>query len=115
MNFKWGIFVADLNPVRGSEQKGSRLVLVISDEDFNKPMPVVTVLPMTSLKEGRRVYPNEVLFKKSIIAELDADSIVLAHQIRTIAKSRLKKFVGSVMDKLLREAVNEALRVHLNL
>ena len=58
MNYKWGIFIADLNPVQGSEQKGTRPVIVVSDEDFNRLMPVVTILPITSLKEGRRVYPN---------------------------------------------------------
>jgi len=61
-----GIFLADLNPVVGSEQKGKRPVLVVSDEDFNQVMPVVTILPITSLKKGRRVYPNEVLISKGI-------------------------------------------------
>ena len=66
MNYKWRIFSADLNPVIGSEQRGKRPVLVISDEDFNIVMPVVTVLPLTSLKEGRKIYPNEVLLKKAL-------------------------------------------------
>ena len=48
MNYKWGIFIADLNPVQGSEQKGTRPVIVVSDEDFNRLMPVVTILPVTS-------------------------------------------------------------------
>ena len=39
MTWKWGVFLADLNPVIGSEQKGKRPVLVVSDEDFNSLMP----------------------------------------------------------------------------
>lgn len=114
MNYKWSIFTADLNPVQGSEQRGKRPVLVVSDEDFNKLMPVVTVLPITSLKEGRKVYPNETLLKRGT-AKLSQDSLVLAHQIRTIAKQRLKDTLGSISDHGTQEMINGALRVHLNL
>jgi len=114
MNYKWGIFVADLNTGIGSEQRGTRPVLVISGEDFNRVMPVVTVLPITSLKEGRRVYPNEALLKAGQ-GELSQDSIILAHQIRTISKQRLKDSPGFINDHNVQDAINEALRVHLNL
>jgi mRNA interferase MazF len=109
-----GIFLADLNPVTGSEQKGKRPVLVVSDEDFNQVMPVVTILPITSLKKGRRVYPNEMLLSRGI-AGLTADSIILAHQIRTISKERLIRLLGPVKDPGLPSAIEEAMRIHLNL
>ena len=95
MNYRMGIFLADLNPVIGSEQRGKRPVLVVSDEVFNSVMPVVTILPLTSLKKGRRIYPNEVLLPKGI-GGLSTDSIILAHQIRTISKQRLGKLLGFV-------------------
>jgi mRNA interferase MazF len=114
MNYKWSVFMADLSPVIGSEQQGRRPVLVISDETTNTVMPVVTILPVTSLKKGRRLYPNEALLKKGI-AGLDADSIVLAHQIRTISKQRLMLCLGEVQDSNLKAQINDALRVHLNL
>lgn len=114
MNYKWSVFMADLNPVIGPEQQGKRPVLVISDETTNSVMPVVTILPLTSLKKGRRVYPNELLLKKGV-AGLTSDSIVLAHQIRTIAKQRLISCLGTVADEDLRAGINDALRVHLNL
>lgn len=114
MNYKWSVFMADLNPVIGSEQQGKRPVLVISDETTNTVMPVVTILPLTSLKRGRRVYPNELLLKKGV-AGLTSDSIVLAHQIRTIAKQRLISCLGTVADETLQGGINDALRVHLNL
>ncbi|MEW6587122.1 MAG: type II toxin-antitoxin system PemK/MazF family toxin [Nitrospirota bacterium] len=114
MNFKWRIFTADLSPVLGSEQKGTRPVIVVSDEDFNSVMPVVTVLPLTSLKKGRKVYPNEVMLKAGY-GGLSHDSIILAHQIRTISKQRLKESFASVNDNETREAIDNALRVHLNL
>lgn len=114
MNYKWGIFVADLNPVVGSEQKGRRPVIIISDEDFNRVMPVVTVLPITSLKEGRRIYPNEVLLKAGYGGLLQ-NSIILAHQIRTISKQRLKDLLGFINNSDTQDAINNALMVHLNL
>lgn len=109
-----GIFLADLNPVIGSEQRGKRPVLVVSDEVFNSVMPVVTILPLTSLKKGRRIYPNEVLLPKGI-GGLSTDSIILAHQIRTISKQRLGKLLGNVNDNLTQESIAQAMRVHLNL
>lgn len=114
MNYKWSVFMADLNPVIGSEQQGRRPVLVISDETTNSVMPVVTILPLTSLKKGRRLYPNEALLKKGV-AGLEADSIVLAHQIRTISKQRLMIYLGEIQDANLQSRINDALRVHLNL
>lgn len=113
-DYKWRIFIANLNPVKGSEQRGNRPVLAISDEDFNQVMPVVTILPITSLKQGRKVYPNEVLLPKGV-AGLPHDSLVLAHQIRTISKGRLQKVLGCVKEAELMEAINNALRIHLNL
>lgn len=114
MNYKWSVFMADLNPVIGSEQQGRRPVLVVSDETTNSVMPVVTILPLTSLKKGRRVYPNEVLLKKGV-AGLELDSIVLAHQIRTISKQRLTSLSGEISDIKLQLRINDSLRVHLNL
>ena len=106
--------MADLNPVIGSEQQGRRPVLVVSDETTNSVMPVVTILPLTSLKKGRRVYPNEVLLKKGV-AGLELDSIVLAHQIRTISKQRMTSLSGEISDTKLQLRINDSLRVHLNL
>ena len=114
MKYKWNIFQADLNPALGSEQKGKRPVIVISDEDFNELMPVLTILPITSLKEGRKVYPNEVLLSRGS-GNLIRDSLVLAHQIRTIAKQRLKERIGYINNHENQEMINEAIRVHLNL
>ena len=114
MNLKWSVFMADLNPVIGSEQQGKRPVLVISDETTNSVMPVVTILPITSLKKGRRIYPNEVLLKQGV-AGLDTDSIILAHQIRTISKQRLLNCRGTITEETLQTMINDALRVHLNL
>jgi mRNA interferase MazF len=117
MVLKWKIFTANLNPIIGSEQKGIRPVLIISDDDYSISMPLLTILPITSLKPGRKVYPNEVLIEKhySTKTGLIKDSLILAHQIRTISKNRLLDQIGSIEDIEIRENINDALRIHLNL
>lgn len=114
MIWKWSVFLADLNPTIGSEQRGTRPVMVVSDEEFNRLMPVVTILPITSLKKGRRVYPNEALLPAGS-GGLDMESLVLAHQIRTIAKERLVTQLGAIEDPTQITAIIDALRVHLNM
>ena len=117
MFFKWKIFSANLSPVIGSEQKGTRPVLLISDDDYSIVMPVVTILPLTSLKPGRKIYPNEILITKQNYDKtgLPYDSVILAHQIRTISKKRLQNLIGSIDDTEIQEKINDALKVHLNL
>ena len=117
MMYKWNIFLADLNPVIGSEQKGTRPVLIVSDEDYSTLMPVVTILPITSLKSKRRIYVNEVLINAEQESKmgLTGDSIILAHQIRTISKKRLINNIGKIEDLEIKYRIDEALRIHLNL
>ncbi len=111
---RWRIYLANLDPTRGSEQRGTRPVVIVSYEGFNRVMPVVTVLPLTSVKPGRRVYSNEARLPRASCG-LRQESLVLAHQIRTIDKTRLVKAVGAVTHEALRGSIEQALRVHLDL
>ncbi|MCB0508023.1 MAG: type II toxin-antitoxin system PemK/MazF family toxin [Chitinophagales bacterium] len=111
---KWSIFRANLEPVIGSEQGKSRPVLIISEDITNDNLNIVNVLPLTSHKKGRIIYPNEVILKKSV-TQLPNDSIVLCYQIRTIDKKRLNKFYIKIEDEFLQEEINEALRFQLGL
>lgn len=114
MVLQWGIFQASLDPVQGSEQAGSRPVLIVSREAIHGPLPVVAVLPLTSYKPGRRTYSTEVLLQRGT-AGLPMDSLVLAHQIRTLARSRLEKRYGTVEDEELRQKVRGAMQLFLDL
>ena len=112
--YQWSVFVVDLDPAVGSEQAGRRLSLVVSREVANVALPVVTALPVTSHRQGRRVYPNEALLPAGT-AGLDRDSVVMAHHIRAISKRRLGARLGTVEDQELRAAVRAAVRVQLDL
>ena len=110
--FQWAVMEANLDPVAGAEQKGTRPVLIASNEEFNQVMPNVTVLPLTSTK--RRLYPSE-LFLPQGRAGQPLDSIIMAHQIRTISKQRLKGLLGYLEDPQIRHEVREAIKEHLDL
>lgn len=97
------IYFADLNPVIGREQAGKRPVLVISN-DIENELDIVTVIPITSRKDGRRIYPNETLFTLA-----DKEAIILCHQIRTISKARLTQKVGKITDGALKAKIYHTL------
>ena len=115
MNYQWHVFMASLDPTRGSEQAGKRPVLVISRERINQLLPVVNVIPLTSRKSASRtIYPNEVLLPAGT-AGLQFDSIALCYQVRTLDKSRLEDDLGELSDTSVRPHIREALRFQLEL
>ena len=109
---QWSIWLANLDPVVGSEQGRTRPVLVISDGSLNEILPVVNVIPITSRKPKRRVYPNEA-FLPAKTGGLTLDSIALCYQIRTLDKQRLTQMLGVIDDENLRRSILEALRFQL--
>ncbi|TRZ90905.1 MAG: type II toxin-antitoxin system PemK/MazF family toxin [Methanosarcinales archaeon] len=114
MEFRWHIFLANLDPVIGSEQGNTRPVLVISEEEINQILPVVNVIPITSRKPDRRIYPNEVLVSAGV-GGLPNESIILCYQIRTLDKKRLIKSIGKIDNPLLQEDIIDALTFQLGI
>lgn len=108
------IWLANLDPVIGSEQGRTRPVLVISETALNDVLPVVNVLPVTSRKASRRIYPNEALLPAGT-AGLTLESIVLCYQIRTLDKRRLLRTFGTVDDASLKVTIVDALRFQLGI
>lgn len=92
---RWEIWLANLEPVLGSEQGRTRPALVLSSSSLNQILPVVNVLPVTSRKNNRRIYPNETVIAKGN-AGLTAESIILCYQIRTLDKQRLIRKFGKL-------------------
>nr|NQU92626.1 type II toxin-antitoxin system PemK/MazF family toxin [Bacteroidota bacterium] len=111
---KWSIWKADLDPVVGSEQGKSRPVIIISENDINALLQIVNIIPVTSRKPGRTVYPNEVLLPAGKYG-INIESIALCHQIRTIDKKRLSKIYGQVSSKELQGEIIDALCFQLGI
>jgi mRNA interferase MazF len=111
---KWDLAWARLDPTIGHEQAGRRPVLIFCNEVIAGPIGLVTVLPVTTWKKGRRVYPTEVLLPSGT-GGLPEASLVLAHQIRTVSAERLSPRLGTLIDIPRREHVLTAIRLWLDL
>ncbi len=113
---KWTIFRANLDPVIGSEQGKSRPVLIISENEINDLLNTINIIPITSLKDGRTIYPNEAFLSKDTKGlSIETDSIILCHQIRTIYKRRISKMYGKIEGVVLQKEIEEALSFQLGL
>lgn len=112
MRRRWALVEADLGEPLGHEQGFLRPVLVISNEAFNRASGLLTVLPATSVKPGRQPQPFEV-FLPAGAAGNPVDSIILPHQIRTIAAPRIRRLYGRLTDPEFREEVAEKVLRHL--
>ena len=106
------IFYADLSPVIGSEQGGIRPVLIIQNDIGNKFSPTVIATAITSQINKAKMPTHIELDAKN--HGLPKDSVILAEQIRTIDKKRLKEKIGRVDDELMAK-VNEALEISFGL
>lgn len=103
------IYIADLDPVVGSEQGGERPVLIIQNNLGNKHSPTVIVLAITSRFHKKRNLPTHVPIESG---DLSKNSIALAEQVRTIDKSRLIHYVGRASRETM-DFVDDALKVSM--
>lgn len=102
------IFYANLSKnTVNSEQGGIRPVIIIQNDVGNKYSPTVIVLPITSEIKKENM-PTHCVLRKSLINGLDADSMILAEQVRVIDKSRLIDKIGFLDDTVEQKSVIDA-------
>ena len=106
------IFYADLSPVVGSEQGGTRPVLIVQNDTGNKHSPTVIAAAITSQTNKAKLPTHIELSGKSV--GLTKDSVVLLEQIRTIDKRRLREHMGHV-DEGMMNRVDNAIAVSFGL
>lgn len=106
------IYYAELNPVVGSEQGGTRPVLVIQNDIGNQFSPTTIIAAITS-QIAKAKLPTHVEVRANR-SGLERDSVILTEQIRTIDKSRLKEKVA-VLDEEVMIRVNQAVEISLGL
>ena len=110
--YKGDIFYADLTPVVGCEQGGVRPILVVQNNTGNRYSPTVIVAAITS-RTGKQHLPTHIRLGEPQNG-LRQNSLVLLEQVRTIDRSRLRDYIGTLTDRQLRE-VDEALAVSFGL
>ena len=91
------VYLADLNPSRGSEQAGIRPVIIVQRNTIDRFTQTVVVVPITSGEGG-----------------LLQDSVALCYQIVVIDKQRLTRKLGTLSSNYLL-MLKEALKYTLQL
>ncbi len=113
MNIKRGeIHLVGLDPIIGREISKTRPVVVVSNDKNNEFSGTVTILPITS-RNLQKIYPFEVFLTKGT-GNLPKDSKVKANQIRTLDKSRIVRFIGT-LEKTEMDKIEKAMKIHLAL
>lgn len=93
------IWLAELNPIRGSEQAGRRPVLILQNNSINRYTSTYLAIPLTT-NLRRASLPTCVLLTEDE-GGLERESVALCHQLRVLDKSRLTRRLGSLSDLTL--------------
>lgn len=109
------VYWADLKLRSGSEQQGTRPVVVVSHDAFNQAPAwrSVIVVPVSTSKAQARRGPT-AFFLPEGTAGLKHDSVVLCHQVTTLDRAKLTKQMGT-LPVLLLQQLEVALKAALDL
>ncbi|HKP51420.1 MAG TPA: type II toxin-antitoxin system PemK/MazF family toxin [Chloroflexia bacterium] len=91
------IWLAELNPVRGSEQSGTRPILIFQNDAINAFTTTVLAIPLTT--NLRRAALASCVRIPDGEGGLTAASVALCHQLRALDTSRLYRKLGSVSSR----------------
>lgn len=108
------VFLANLDPVKGSEQGRERPVIVFQNPDLSRFSTTYLCIPLTT-NLSRLSLPGTCFIRKGS-GGLKEDSIALCFQTRAIDKSRLIKKYGTLdflSLQVLAEGILSALGINL--
>lgn len=104
------IYYADLSPIVGSEQGGTRPVLIIQNNVGNRFASTVIVAAITSRINAKPKQPTHSFI--GTVGTMKYPSVVMLEQLRTLDKCRVGPYVGSLSDEKM-EDVTRALCISL--
>jgi mRNA interferase MazF len=107
------VFSARLDPTEGSEQAGTRPVVVISRDSINANSSVIVVVPLTDASNVKRTYPSHVYLPQGS-GGLKMDSVAKTEQIRAIQVSRFVGYYGR-LEKGALQRLEDAIKITLAL
>jgi mRNA interferase MazF len=87
------IYLVNLNPSMGSEQRGMRPVVIISGNAMNDYFSICIVCPISS---NIKNYKGCLVLKKNPANGLNQDSEIITFQVRALSKERLIKKIGEI-------------------
>ena len=91
---RYGIYLADLDPTRGSEIRKTRPCVIVSPDELNHHLRTVIVAPMTTAGNAYPFRPACRFAGKMGRVALD--------QIRAVDRERLRKPLGALSPATLR-------------
>jgi mRNA interferase MazF len=106
------VYLADLNPSRGSEQAGIRPVIIIQRDTLDRFTTTVVVVPLTSNLRRAKI-PGTIVIPLGE-GGLTQESVVLCYQIVVIDRQRLMRKLGTLSPNYL-FMLKEALKYTLEL
>ena len=106
------IYLADLNPSRGSQQAGIRPVILVQRQNLERFTRTVVVIPVTTNLRRAQV-PGTMLIPAGE-GGLSQESVALCYQIVVIDKQRLQRQLGT-LSAIYLQRLGEALRYTLDL
>ena len=104
------IYYADLDPVVGSEQMGTRPVLILQNNVGNHFARTVIVAPITSRIHTKSKIPTHSYI--GMIGRMKYPSVVMLEQLRTLDKRRIGYYIGRLPEEKMQD-VTRALCVSL--
>jgi mRNA interferase MazF len=102
------VYLADLDPAKGSEQAGRRPVLVFEDDRLIAATLTVVIIPFTSNVAMQKL--PTCVFVPAGEGGLRQDSVAICHQIRALDKRRLLDYWGTLPDERMAEVERAVLR-----
>ena len=86
------IWLANLDPTKGSEQAGTRPIIIFQETTISKFTNTIITIPLTT-NLRRAALPSCFLIPNGQ-GGLNQDSVALCHQLRVLDKTRLIKRLG---------------------
>lgn len=109
------LYWANLIPRSGSEQQGTRPVVIVSHDGFNE-IPTwrsVIVVPYSTSESQRLRGPTVVPLPRGV-GGLPKNSVAICHQITTLDRAKLTKRIGQLNATTMR-AIEIAIRAALDM
>lgn len=109
------VFWADLRPRSGSEQRGRRPVIVMSNDGFNltPTWRSVIVVPVSTSEAQARRGPTAVALAAGA-GGLSRGGVAICHQVTTLDRAKLTERLGTLAPAML-AAVESGLEAALDL
>ena len=101
------VYLCDFGEPYGSEQGYMRYAIVVQNDDGNVHSPTTIVLACTTEQKKRLpvhhhfVFSNENMLDYNVLCVGLEQNVVMAEQICTVDKKRLRKFLGTMTPKFM--------------